>query len=54
MNMSIWDLDGMTVAELKEMLSSYSDDAVIDVFSEYEHLIGGGEFKDRFKIIEKE
>lgn len=54
MKFSLWDLDGMTVAELKKMLDNYSSDARINVFTEYEYTFVGGAEKDLFEIIEKE
>lgn len=41
------DLDGMTVAELRELLAEYPDDARIDVQSEPEYVVGG--WSDRWR-----
>jgi hypothetical protein len=44
------DLDGITVKDLRAMLDDYPEDAVIDVRSEPEYVIGGwsNEWKDFF------
>lgn len=41
------DLDGMTVARLREMLSEFPDDAVIDVQSECKYGRGGWTTEER-------
>ena len=46
------DLDGMTVARMREMLADYPDDAVIDVRSE--KVYGSDEDKEFFVITWEE
>lgn len=50
------DLDGMTIADLREMLSEYPDDARVDVRSEKVYGYGGwtDEDKEFFVIKWKE
>ena len=47
------DLEGMTVANLREMLDGYPDDARIDVRSEPEYGYGGwtDNFRDYFVFV---
>lgn len=43
------DLDGMTVAELKEWLDQYPDDAVLDTYSDYPY--PGSSEQEYFRFI---
>ncbi len=45
------DLDGMTVAEIREWLDQFPDDAFVDVRSEYNPVIGGGFDREFFVFV---
>lgn len=48
------DLDGMTVAEIREWLDQFSDDARLDARTEYEGVIGGNLDREFFVFIREE
>lgn len=48
------DLDGMTVAEIREWLDQFSDDARLDARTEYEPVIGGNFDREFFVFIWEE